>query len=158
MLSNPERPVETVKGKRLTTPEYRAWQAMKNRCLNPHGQDYSYYGGRGIAVCPEWAGSFTAFYADMGERPGQDYTLDRVNGDKGYGPGNTRWATRLTQARNREYCALICILGKKRHVWEWASLLKVKPTTVHHWLWRVKRGELAWGDLERRVRHATTNA
>lgn len=92
-------------GKRLTTPEYRAWQAMRNRCLNPNTPDYSYYGGRGIAICKRW-GTYVGFLADMGRRPTLQHTLDRKDGSKGYCKGNCRWATRLEQSRNRAYVQL----------------------------------------------------
>ena len=76
--------VSYVGGKRVATPEYRSWQMMKNRCLNPRAMDYQYYGGRGITVCATWAASFDAFLADTGERPTAKHTLDRVDSDGPY--------------------------------------------------------------------------
>ena len=81
-------------------PLYHTWQAMRGRCNNPKHTGYHLYGGRGIKVCPEWDVSFQAFLRDMGERP-DGMTLDRRNNEGDYEPGNCRWATPTTQARNR---------------------------------------------------------
>jgi hypothetical protein len=83
------------------TPEYNAWTNMKSRCLNPRHPHYKYYGGRGITVQPEWLESFEAFLRDVGNRPGPGYSLDRVDVDGNYEPGNVRWATALQQRHNR---------------------------------------------------------
>jgi hypothetical protein len=72
---------------------------MRQRCGNPNDRQFSDYGGRGITVCERWA-KFENFLADMGERP-PGLTLDRINNDGNYEPGNCRWATRLEQSRNR---------------------------------------------------------
>ena len=122
-------------------PTYRSWQMMKDRCLNPSGQDYSYYGARGIEVDPSWL-TFDGFISDMGVRPA-GLTLERNDGNGHYNAGNCRWATRKEQSRNREYTLDLSFAGRTQKVWEWADELGVKQTTIHVRLWRFKRGEIS---------------
>jgi hypothetical protein len=80
---------------------YRTWICMKSRCNNPKQSSYSYYGGRGIKICPEWNDNFQNFLNDMGVRP-KGKTLDRINNDGNYEPKNCRWATIKQQNTNRD--------------------------------------------------------
>ena len=147
-MSNGE--VKQVKGKRVASPEYRSWQMMKNRCLNSNATDYAHYGGRGITIHPAW-NNFEAFLADVGRRPHPSLTLDRVDSNGNYEPGNVRWATRSTQARNRSYAST--------QAWRLAEQLGVKIMTAHHIIWQVRskdRGNTKWfalsPELEEKVR------
>ena len=83
------------------TPEYNVWTKMKQRCLNPKDKDYQLYGAAGITVCQEWIVSFEAFYRHIGPRPAPKLSIDRIDGTKGYFPGNVRWATAKQQSENR---------------------------------------------------------
>lgn len=83
------------------TPEYRAWKGMKSRCYNPNRIMYPDYGGRGIQVCQEWRESYPAFRAHVGPRPTDGHSLNRIDNDGNYEPGNVNWATATEQSRNR---------------------------------------------------------
>jgi hypothetical protein len=81
--------------------EYTIWTKIKDRCLNQKSAGYPGYGGRGITVCEEWQDSFEAFFAHAGPRTSKKHSIDRINNDGNYEPGNVRWATASEQATNR---------------------------------------------------------
>lgn len=82
-------------------PEYRSWTGAKDRTTNPGCHNWQRYGGRGISICQRWLESFEAFLEDMGPKPEGMYSLDRIDPDGNYEPGNCRWATPLGQRHNR---------------------------------------------------------
>lgn len=82
------------------SPEYRSWLAMRRRCDYPSTPGYHNYGGRGITVCERWNNSFESFLADMGPRTA-GRTLDRIDVNGNYEPGNCRWATGKEQYANK---------------------------------------------------------
>lgn len=87
-------------------PIYTVWCGMKQRCFNPKATEYSAYGGRGITVCNEWKNSFEKFYEYVSKLPhyGEDgRSIDRINNNGNYEPGNVRWATKEQQYQNRGY-------------------------------------------------------
>lgn len=81
--------------------EYLIWNGMRQRCSNPKNSHFRYYGGRGIRVCDQWQASFENFIADMGAKPSPKHTIDRINNEGNYEPGNCRWATYSQQNKNR---------------------------------------------------------
>lgn len=86
------------------SPIYQIWTGMIHRCHNPKSKDYPRYGARGIQVCSEWRNDVAAFVAwvdrNLGPRP-QGWSIDRINNDGNYEPGNVRWATHLIQQNNQ---------------------------------------------------------
>jgi len=83
------------------TPEYNAWLSMRKRCGNPKDRAYRNYGARGIRVCEAWQNDFLAFLEHVGPKPEPRLSIDRIDNEKGYEPGNVRWADASTQNRNR---------------------------------------------------------
>jgi len=78
---------------------------MLARCYNPKSINYKYYGERGILVCEEWKDDFVSFYdyiqENLGQKPDPSYSLDRIDNDGNYEPGNIRWASKKQQCKNR---------------------------------------------------------
>jgi hypothetical protein len=93
---------ESQHGPLMQTSEYQTWASMLARCGNPKDKFWRRYGGRGIHVCERWR-RFDHFFADMGRKPSPRHSIDRVNNDGNYEPGNCRWATSSEQLRNRRW-------------------------------------------------------
>ena len=120
------------------TPEYRAWQSMRNRCGDTSDMNY---GGRGITVCDRWH-DFDAFYADMGSRP-EGMTLDRIDVNGNYEPSNCRWADREVQANNTRTNVVIEHDGKTKTVAEWAKHYGIPAWKLYQ---RLSRDGLAFAE------------
>jgi hypothetical protein len=131
------------------TPEYPVWVAMKARCLRESDACYYRYGGRGITVCREWQDDFARFLSDMGRRPTPQHTLDRINNDGHYEPGNCRWATRVQQNRNKRNNRRMTLNGETMTMQEWAERLGI------HQAFLSQRLRLGWSD-ERTLTEAFT--
>ncbi len=104
-------------------PEYGVWRQMNNRCYNVRQSKFPRYGGRGITVCDRWRTSFIAFLDDMGHRPSPKHTLDRIDNDGNYEPGNCRWTTQRAQQNNRRDNHFITFNGETRSLSEWTRHL-----------------------------------
>lgn len=123
------------------SPTYMSWHGMKQRCRNRKQPTFVLYGGRGINYCGRWE-LFTAFLEDMGERP-TGTTLDRVDPDGNYEPGNCRWASVLEQARNRRTTQRVTINGETRPLTEWCALFGVNVKAARARIYRGVAPELA---------------
>lgn len=109
---------------------------MTHRCYDTKHPRYADYGGRGIAVCNEWM-DFETYYADTGDPPGPGMTLDRIDNEGPYAPGNCEWASKARQSQNRRYCHHLTFNGKTQTASEWAREIGVGQFTI---IWRVKHG------------------
>lgn len=136
-MPNSDRRIKLMPRKASSYIEYSPWSAMIQRCLNPSCRAYPQYGGRGITVCDRWRNSFEDFLADIGPRPGMDYSIDRIDVNGNYEPGNCRWATSKTQNRNRRNNRLIEIDGNSGCSSEWAEKTGLKEATITQ---RINRG------------------
>lgn len=113
------------------TSEYRAWQTMRLRCIEPSNPAFPNYGGRGIKVCDRWLQSVEAFIEDMGPKPTPAHELDRFpNNDGNYEPGNCRWATRSDNDRNRRSNRLIEHGGETLTLVAWAERYGIAAGTL----------------------------
>ena len=112
-------------------PEYVAWTSMKQRCCNRNARGYSRYGGRGIKVCSRWLLSFENFLADMGRRPSPQHSIDRIDNDGNYEPGNCRWATQKQQSANTSRTVKLSLNGETRCLKHWAVGIGVSEKTLH---------------------------
>ncbi len=144
-----------MKHGRTKTPEYRAWQDMKTRCLKTNTPNYHRYGGRGISICERWLNSFEAFLSDIGERPSKQHSLDRIDNNGNYEPGNCRWATRELQNRNKATIRLITFGDKTLSLGEWAREIGVGQKTLEYRLnsgWTIEESltlpveQRSWGN------------
>ncbi len=117
-------------------PVYKVWSSIIQRCTNPRNAKYQDYGGRGITVCERWR-DFDHFYKDVGPKPFQGAQIDRIDNDKGYLPGNVRWATRQENQRNRRANHTLTCKGVTRCIQEWSEVTGIKPNTI---LTRIRRG------------------
>lgn len=112
------------------TDEYRIWAKMRVRCTDKNSPDYHNYGGRGIIICKEWE-NYINFYNDMGERPSKEHSIDRIDNDKGYFPGNCKWSTKKEQANNRRTNIYYEFEGERLTLGQWAAIAGIKYATLY---------------------------
>lgn len=126
------RPPTRVTHAASDTPEHQSWTAMRQRCLNPRNPAYPRYGGRGVAICPEWD-DFATFLRDMGPRPSPEHSIDRYpDGTGNYEPTNCRWATDYEQSNNRSINHSILAFGREQNLSQWALESPVDAETIRH--------------------------
>lgn len=129
---------------RTQTREYKIWAHMVDRCTKPGRSDADRYYNRGIQVHPGWVGpgGFEEFISHLGAAPSATHSIDRVDNNRGYEPGNVRWATTKEQARNRRSNRLVTAFGRTQPVAAWAEEFGLKPATF------VNRLTLKWSPEE----------
>lgn len=132
------RSEETVKRNtkhgKTNTIAYRTWGRIIQRCVNPNAPDAVNYSERGIKVCAEWRHDFQAFYDHVSQLPNfgkKNYSLDRINNDGNYAPGNVRWATPLIQRRNQRRIHLLTYQGETKLFDDWAKEFGINRTTLY---------------------------
>lgn len=121
----------SIKHGMTKTVEFSTWTDIQTRCHNPNSSSYHNYGGRGIVVCSRWRESFQNFLDDMGLRPSNKHSIDRINVNGNYEPENCRWATRTEQARNRRNNRMITIDGETKTMQEWANQAGISASTIY---------------------------
>lgn len=130
---------------RTRTPEYGAWKGMRNRCYRRGDRGYKNYGGRGIVVCDKWLHSFESFFEDMGFKPTKQHSLDRINNDGNYEPGNCRWATKIQQCNNVRTNRNITLNGVTKTIAEWSREISMPRMKLYLRLcrgWTIERAIL----------------
>ncbi len=129
-------------------PEHAVWRQMLQRCQNPNCVRYYTHGARGISVCDRWE-TYASFIADMGRRPSKLYSIDRIDNDGDYEPGNCRWATRRQQQNNTRRGRYLTHIGLRLTVAEWSRKIRVSQGTIRS---RLDRGASASEALSRKLR------
>lgn len=126
------------------TPEYIAWNNMMARCYNPKHSQYKDYGGRSIWVYWEWYDSpehYVNYVREvLGPKPSKSHTVDRIDNDEGYVPGNLRWASKKQQQNNRREhhnALLVTHKGKTLNLTQWSQQTGIKYKALY---WRFKNG------------------
>jgi hypothetical protein len=136
------------------TPEYQTWVHLIMRCENKKDRAYNRYGGRGIKVCESWRDSFTNFLADMGPRPSTKHSIDRINNDGNYEPGNCRWATRAEQNANTSQNRLFTIGNETLCLAHWAARFGISKASLWARLnlgWDIQMALTAPKNTKRRI-------
>jgi len=143
------RPYASKEFRATTSAEYKAWKAMRARCLSVRRWDYPLYGGRGITFDPEW-NDFAKFYEYMGPKPSKAHSLERLDRDAHYEPGNVVWADHKQQNRNTRRNRMLTMQGETRCLAEWAEIKGINSDVVHS---RLRRGWSVENALTIQPRH-----
>ena len=128
---------ERTKNRVAGTREHTSWSLARGRCFDESNKAYHYYGGRGITMCERWRNSFAAFVEDMGPCP-PGLSIDRIDNEKDYEPGNCRWADDFTQANNRRGNRRLTFAGRTMTVSQWSRVVGISRAA----LW--ERLDLGW--------------
>lgn len=124
------------------TTTHRIWKGIVARCTIQSASGYANYGGRGITVCERWRNSFANFLADMGERPSENHSIERIDYNAGYSPENCRWATRIEQNRNTRANRKLTIFGETKCLSEWAEQYGINEASIR------RRLDSGWSECD----------
>jgi hypothetical protein len=121
----------TTKERKKFASEYHAWASMKSRCMNPNVHSFKRYGARGIKVCDRWM-RFENFYEDMGPKPSERHSLERLDTDGNYEPSNCVWADAFQQASTRTNVRSICAFGKTMTAAAWQRETGIPASVIRN--------------------------
>lgn len=119
------------------SPEFRTWISMRKRCNEPNRPYWKHYGGRGIRVCARWNESFEHFLEDMGPKPSPKHSIDRIDVNGHYEPGNCRWVTHKEQCGNTRRTSMLTVNGITKSRIEWCKEYGIAWHTIRN---RLKQG------------------
>lgn len=138
----------TIHG-RWRTPEYEAWHSIKERCFNKNSESWKHYGGRGITMCDEWINDPVSFLEHVGVRPSNKHSIDRIDNNRGYEPGNVRWATRSEQARNMSTTIVYEYRGEVKSLCDWADIFGLGLNQVRTRWYKGIRGDKLFSPVKK---------
>jgi len=138
-----------------TSPEFFCYNNMIARCTKPSLAAYKNYGGRGIRICDEWlgAGGFERFYAYLGDRPSPKHTIERINTNGNYEPGNVKWATRYEQIASRRMAVKVIFDGETHFLMDLCERFAIRYQTAYRMMKRGLSGDEIFGPRNQHVRH-----
>lgn len=134
-----------------TSTEYRTYQHMKGRCYNPKNAKYKNYGARGIIICDRWLSSFQSFLADMGKKPSQYHSIERIDVNGHYEPGNCIWATKEVQNGNKTNSVHLIFKGELIHQAALAKIVGVCPHSIEYHINKGKTGDEIFSHFKRKA-------
>lgn len=120
----------------INSAEYAAWHSMLDRCYNPNNGSFHRYGGRGIVVWIEWRKDYSAFLRGVGRRPSARHSLERIDNNSSYKPGNVCWAVPKEQARNRSDNVNVTHGGKTQCLAAWAEDYGISMQILRHRIYK----------------------
>ena len=112
------------------TPEWTAWENIRRRCLDPNHPNYKWYGARGVTLTPAWM-DFSNFLSDVGPRPGPEYSIDRIDNNGNYTPGNVQWSTHKQQQNNKSSNRYYTYKGLTLNIAAWSELAGVTYQRIY---------------------------
>lgn len=121
--------------------EYISWASMQQRCYNQKHSTYANYGGKGVSVCDKWRQSFQSFLLDMGRKPFQGASIDRIDVLGNYTPDNCRWASSTQQNTNRTNNTHVVISGNRSTISEASRMVRIPQRTISNWRKKVAPSE-----------------